>query len=104
GTVEGGLLRVLAAANLILMCLSRPLGRILDRPIRRFDRDHVVSRRFRARRGVVLAAGGFVFNRPLLARHAPAYRRGSSLGTIGDDGSGIALGEQVGGQDRKSVV
>lgn len=98
GTVARGLHRLLAAANLKLNIYYRPLGRILDRPIRRFERDHVVRRRFRARRGVVLAAGGFVFNRPLLARHAPAYRRGSSLGTIGDDGSGIALGEQVGGQ------
>jgi 3-oxo-5alpha-steroid 4-dehydrogenase len=50
----------------------------------------------RARRGVCLAAGGFVFNRKMLAHHAPRYRRGYPLGTPGDDGSGIHLGLSVG--------
>lgn len=75
----------------------RPAGKILDRPIRRLEATHGRARRLRARRGVILAAGGFVFNRKMLAEHAPRYRSGSSLGTIGDDGSGIRLGESVGG-------
>ncbi|MBB3052674.1 3-oxo-5alpha-steroid 4-dehydrogenase [Prauserella isguenensis] len=90
--------RALSAANRKLNIYYRPLGRMLDGPIANLERGYGEVRRFRARRGVVLAAGGFVFNRPLLAEHAPAYRRGSSLGTIGDDGSGIALGESAGGR------
>ena len=63
--------------------------------------------RIRARRGVVLAAGGFVGNRPMMREHAPAYRGGLPLGTPGDDGSGIRLGVSAGGAtaflDRVSV-
>ncbi len=52
--------------------------------------------RVRARQGVVLAAGGFVFNRKMIEEHAPAYLPGTPLGTLGDDGSGIRLGQEVG--------
>jgi 3-oxo-5alpha-steroid 4-dehydrogenase len=61
--------------------------------------------RIRARRGVVLAAGGFVNNREMMRSHAPAFRGGLPLGTQGDDGSGIRLGEAVGGAtDRMTKV
>lgn len=50
----------------------------------------------RAHQGVVLAAGGFYWNRHLLKQHAPAYLQGTPLGTIADDGSGILLGNSVG--------
>lgn len=53
--------------------------------------------RVRARQGVILAAGGFIFNRKMVANYAPAYVRGTPLGTLGDDGSGIQLGEETGG-------
>jgi 3-oxo-5alpha-steroid 4-dehydrogenase len=53
--------------------------------------------RVRARQGVILAAGGFVFNRRMMERYAPAYIGGVPLGTIADDGSGIKLGRNVGG-------
>jgi succinate dehydrogenase/fumarate reductase flavoprotein subunit len=53
----------------------------------------------RAKRGVVLAAGGFVMNREMLARHAPALLRCNyPLGTPGDDGSGIRMGSGAGGE------
>jgi 3-oxo-5alpha-steroid 4-dehydrogenase len=51
----------------------------------------------RARRGVVLAAGGYVFNQEMVRQHAPAYGSGTPLGTLGDDGSGIRLGQATGG-------
>ncbi|HYQ66980.1 FAD-binding protein [Actinophytocola sp.] len=89
--------RMLAGANRKLNIYYRPAGRLLDRPIRRIEARHGVTRRFLARDGVILAAGGFVFNRKMLAEHAPAYKGGSSLGTIGDDGTGIRLGVQAGG-------
>jgi 3-oxo-5alpha-steroid 4-dehydrogenase len=53
--------------------------------------------RVRAREGVILAAGGFVFNREMILDFAPQYLPGPPLGSIGDDGSGIKLGEAVGG-------
>ena len=60
-----------------------------------------------ARKGVILAAGGFVNNRHMMRQHAPAYRGGLPLGTPGDNGSGINLGAAVGGatahMDRISV-
>jgi 3-oxo-5alpha-steroid 4-dehydrogenase len=51
----------------------------------------------RATRGVILTAGGFIFNRAMVERHAPKYRRTLRLGATGCDGSGIRLGESVGG-------
>jgi 3-oxo-5alpha-steroid 4-dehydrogenase len=56
-----------------------------------------VLRRIRARKGVCLAAGGFVFNPQMVAHYAPKYRDGMPLGNPGDDGSGIRLGQSAGG-------
>lgn len=53
--------------------------------------------RVRARRGVILASGGFIHDRDMVAEFAPAYLRGTPLGTLGDDGSGIRMGVQAGG-------
>lgn len=83
------------------------LGRLLHRPVawleRRYGRPLLVG----ASRGVIIAAGGFVANRPMMREHAPAYRGGLPLGTPADDGSGIRLGGQAGGAtaflDRVSV-
>jgi 3-oxo-5alpha-steroid 4-dehydrogenase len=51
----------------------------------------------RARGGVILSTGGFIFNRELVARHAPQYLGNFRLGTAGCDGSAIRLGQSVGG-------
>ena len=55
-------------------------------------------KRVRARRAVVLCAGGFVFNREMVAEHVPEFVPGLPLGTAGDDGIGIQLGRSVGGK------
>lgn len=52
--------------------------------------------RIRVRKGVVLSAGGFTYNRTMMARTAPEYLGSYPLGTIADDGSGIKLGMSVG--------
>jgi 3-oxo-5alpha-steroid 4-dehydrogenase len=52
--------------------------------------------RIRVKRGVVLSAGGFIYNRRMLEKNAPDYLGVSPLGTIADDGSGIKLGMSVG--------
>jgi 3-oxo-5alpha-steroid 4-dehydrogenase len=52
-----------------------------------------------ARRGVLLAAGGFVMNQEMLAKHAPALLQCNyPLGTPGDDGRGIRMGMGAGGE------
>jgi 3-oxo-5alpha-steroid 4-dehydrogenase len=93
--------RWLSRFNRKLNVYFRPAGKLLDRPLRRIEQRRGVPYRVRARQGVVLAAGGFVFNRRMLTEHAPAYRAGSSVGTIGDDGTGIRLGQRVGGGTRQ---
>jgi 3-oxo-5alpha-steroid 4-dehydrogenase len=55
----------------------------------------------RARGGVILSTGGFIFNREMVARHAPKYLRNFRLGTSGCDGSGIRLGQSVGGESAR---
>ncbi len=61
-----------------------------------------------ARRGVVLTAGGFIFNRELVAEHCPAALRcNMPIGTPFDDGRGIGMGTGAGaaveGLDRVEV-
>lgn len=46
---------------------------------------------------VILAAGGFVFNREMKAKYAGGFADIVPLGTAGDDGSGINLGVSAGG-------
>ncbi len=55
-------------------------------------------RHVRARRGVILCAGGFVCNEAMLEKYAPAALRCKVQTTGGnDDGSGIRMGMGVGG-------
>jgi 3-oxo-5alpha-steroid 4-dehydrogenase len=65
----------------------------------RLEAAHGSNRYVRARGGVVLSAGGFVFNPEMVRDHAPDYARCSlRLGTAGDSGQGIRLGQSVGGR------
>jgi len=57
------------------------------------------STTLRARGGVVLAAGGFIFNREMVHHYAPALERCKyKVGTENDDGLGIRLGLAVGAE------
>ena len=62
------------------------------------ENRHSASRRIRCNRGLVLCAGGFIFNREMVAEHLPEFVPGLPLGTAGDDGMGIRLGQGVGGK------
>jgi 3-oxo-5alpha-steroid 4-dehydrogenase len=73
------------------------LGRRLARRIVTLERTYGRPYRVAATRGVVLAAGGFIANRVMLREHAPLFRGGLPLGTLGDDGTGIRLGVEAGG-------
>ena len=105
------------AGGFLMQCLSGALARtpastVVDARVDQLvvDRDGVVAgamvradnttRAIRARRGVVLAAGGFVFNEPMLAAYCPPALRPDPawrVGQPGDDGRGIRLGQGVGG-------
>jgi succinate dehydrogenase/fumarate reductase flavoprotein subunit len=73
---------------------------------------HAVSlggdRYYRALRGVVLCAGGFIKNREMVKQYAPEVRRARfKAATDGDDGRGIRMGMAAGGaairMDKASV-
>ena len=53
--------------------------------------------RARARKGIILAAGGFIFNKKRVNECNSIFCKCLPLGTYADDGMGIALGESVGG-------
>ncbi|MEV4142323.1 FAD-binding protein [Amycolatopsis sp. NPDC049691] len=72
------------------------LRKSLHRRVERLERAHGRELRITARRGVVLAAGGFIANREMVREHAPKYRGGLALGTSADNGSGIRLGVEAG--------
>ena len=69
--------------------------------IRAFEKRHGTRKLIRARGGVVLSTGGFVYNLELLKKHRPDlgshYAEIMRLGSPGCDGSGMALGESAGG-------
>ncbi|MBN50420.1 MAG: flavoprotein [Spongiibacteraceae bacterium] len=56
------------------------------------------TRHIRAKRGVILAAGGFIHNREMLSVYAPELAQCSvPWGNMGDQGMGIRMGMSVGG-------
>ncbi len=59
--------------------------------------QHGVVRRIEARRGVVLCAGGFIFNDEMVARNAPVLLEANwKVGTETDDGRGIEMAQAAG--------
>lgn len=46
-------------------------------------------------KGVILSSGGFSFSHDMVKQHAPSYLKKNfyPIGTLGDNGSGIRLGE-----------
>ena len=69
-------------------------GDVLGLVVRKDQRELNV----RARRGVILCAGGFVMNEEMVSKYAPKLTHGTvPIGNPGDTGAGIQMGMAVGG-------
>ncbi len=80
-----------------LAWLTYAVGRWYLGRAQRIEARHRQPRWFRARRGVVLSAGGFIMNPEMVRHYAPNYASGLPNGTLGDTGSGLMLGASAGG-------
>lgn len=106
-TIDSRLHRMLTKLGAKPYLYVPKLGRLLHKPATWLERRYGRPMRIVARKGVILAAGGFVNNPKMLRAHAPHARGALPLGTPGDDGSGIGLGVAAGGAtahlDRVSI-
>jgi succinate dehydrogenase/fumarate reductase flavoprotein subunit len=68
-------------------------GRVLGVLIERAGTPSTVD----ARGGVVLAGGGFVMSREMVARHVPVLASVEQIGSSSDDGAAIRMGVDAGG-------
>jgi 3-oxo-5alpha-steroid 4-dehydrogenase len=90
---HGGITWINAKLNTYLP----PLASLLNLPVIVITKVRSRPYRARARKGIILAAGGFIFNKKRVNECNRAYMKCLPLGTYADDGTGIALGESVGG-------
>ena len=75
----------------------RPIANYYRNKALQIEEKNRVSKFYKAKKGVIIAAGGFIFNRDMVKQYIPNYEKGLPLGTTGDDGAGIRLGQSVGG-------
>ena len=73
-----------------------PIGAKFNDKAEALWQENAVEAEVRAN-AVIISAGGFVFNPEMKAEHAGGFADISPLGTVGDDGTGIALGVSAGG-------
>jgi len=70
-------------------------GRVVGAVVSTLEGERCV----RARKGVILTAGGFIYNQAMVDRYAPALSMcRAKVGTENDDGLGIRLGLAAGGE------
>lgn len=74
-----------------------PLGKRLNKWNTAIAKRGSKPYRARARKGVILSAGGFKFNKEMVRQYNPEFLKCGANGTYGDDGMGIRLGESAGG-------
>lgn len=80
---------------------SRTFTSLCRRSVAAIEERHGRISRVRARGGVILCAGGFAFDPDRMREHAGAFGAARPLGTLGDDGAGIALGQSAGAATRE---
>jgi 3-oxo-5alpha-steroid 4-dehydrogenase len=94
------LLRSAREKGVQMICDARALNTIRDGSdiVGITARIDARQRHFRARRGVVLAAGGFIMNEEMVATYAPRLALGNyPNGNPNDTGAGIRIGMAAGG-------
>ena len=74
------------------------IGKIYVSRAQKIEKNYRQVVHIKAKKGVCLSAGGFIFNKEMIQEHAPKYENGMPLGTSHDTGSGIRLGQSVGGK------
>ena len=98
GSKEARLHARLAARAERLQNFAAGYCKKLRQKVSQLELDFARPRLVRARNGVILSTGGFIFNRQMIEQHAPKFRRNFKVGATGCDGSGLRLGTSVGGQ------
>jgi 3-oxo-5alpha-steroid 4-dehydrogenase len=89
--------KILAKINCKLSTYMPPLAQLLNGICTLIDKTMSRPYRARARKGVILSAGGFIFNKKMVHECNDVFCQCLPLGTFADDGSGISLGESAGG-------
>jgi 3-oxo-5alpha-steroid 4-dehydrogenase len=74
------------------------LGR--QKHLEKLEAEASITYRVKCNKGVVLASGGFINNRQMKDHYLPKYNKTMINGSIGCDGSGIHLGQSMGGDTR----
>ena len=77
--------------------VTTALGKYYGRKAARIEAEASEDFFIRARKGVCISSGGFIFNEAMVRHYAPNYVGVMQLGTPADDGSGILLGHSAGG-------
>ena len=76
------------------------IGQKFINKAQKLEKKYREAKYFKAKKGVCISAGGFIFNRAMVEEYAPKYSKGMPLGTSQDNGSGIRLGQSVGGRTK----
>jgi 3-oxo-5alpha-steroid 4-dehydrogenase len=76
------------------------IGQRFINKAQKLEKKYRQAKYFKAKKGICISAGGFIFNRAMVEEYAPKYSKGMPLGTSQDNGSGIRLGQSVGGRTK----
>ncbi len=77
------------------------LLKICGRLLEKLEEAYGKTSRVRVKGGVVISSGGYIFNPEMTEKNIPRYAKTMRLGTAGDNGSGIRLGQSAGAAVRK---
>ena len=97
-TSRGELFQMLLPPSYPGSGLLQIIGNFFIKKAQKIEKTHRQVKYIRAKKGVCLSTGGFIFNRSMVKAYAPKYFNGMPLGTSNDQGSGIRLGQSVGGK------
>lgn len=101
GTRAARIHSLLSLINSKLNTYVPPMGKVVDMICKAIFNANAGPYRAKAHKGVILAAGGFMFNKEMVKKYNPIFLRCLPLGTYADDGTGIQLGQSAGGVTAK---